>query len=158
MLIVCSGCPHMYVPSDRTSCYLTSNKLKCLPTPSHTQTVKPRSRSWKDTVAPARSGGASASIWSRGYTPGCTSTTSQVKKAEEEEEEEEEERPRPPSTRGQERVVGLQGLRLPSRQPGVKRPREGQSSLHLLPLGCCSVSLSRDETFMSGSVCVHVVF
>ncbi|CAL8255565.1 unnamed protein product [Lota lota] len=84
-------------------------------------TVKPRSRRWKDSVAPARRSGASSSIWSRGYTAGCTTTTSLVKK-------EEEECHRPPSTRGQERVVGLQGLRLPSRELGVKRPREGDLS------------------------------
>ncbi|XP_056465295.1 exonuclease 1 [Gadus chalcogrammus] len=86
-------------------------------------TVKPRSRCWKDTVAPPRRGGTSASIWSRGYSAGCTANNASLVKKEEEEEE----RPTPPSTRGQERVVGLQGLRLPSKQPGVKRPREDSS-------------------------------
>ena len=108
------------LPSDQPSCSMTSTNQNP-PPPSHTQTVKPRSRRWKDTAPPARRSGASASIWSRGYTAGCTTTK------KEEEEEEEEERPRPLSTRGQERVVGLQGLRLASRQPAVKRPREGES-------------------------------
>ncbi|CAL8298138.1 unnamed protein product [Merluccius merluccius] len=80
-------------------------------------TVKPRSRGWGDSVAPARRGSVSSSIWSRGYTAGCTTTNNGVAKKE-------EEHPRPPSTRGQERVVGLRGLRLPSRELGVKRPRE----------------------------------
>ena len=117
--------------------------------------MKPRSRCWKDTVAPPRRGSASASIWSRGYSAGCTANNASLVKKKEEEEEEEEERPTPPSTRGQERVVGLQGLRLPSKQPGVKRPREGESSLRLPPLGCCSASFVAVRH--SGSVCRHVV-
>ncbi|XP_053730995.1 exonuclease 1 isoform X1 [Synchiropus splendidus] len=68
---------------------------------------KPRSRSWSDAPAPSH-----LSIWSRGAnlppadTPAAPSAD------------------RPPSTRGKERVVGLQGLKLPSRELQLKRPRE----------------------------------
>ncbi|KAG7274016.1 hypothetical protein CRUP_032610 [Coryphaenoides rupestris] len=94
--------------------------------PARPPAVKPRSRRWGDPAGPARPGGTSSSIWSRGYAAGATSTTAGVK---------EEQHPRPPSTRGQERVVavGLRGLRLPSRELGAKRPRDGESFLRPVP-------------------------
>ncbi|XP_069578545.1 exonuclease 1 [Brachyistius frenatus] len=72
------------------------------------QLRKPRSRSWS--ASPASSG---PSIWSGGFTPPSAGPPHLKAPAD-----------RPPSTRGKERVVGLQGLRLPCRELQVKRLRE----------------------------------
>ncbi|XP_047458173.1 exonuclease 1 [Mugil cephalus] len=75
------------------------------------QLSRPRSHSWNG--SPPSTG---SSIWSRGFTPASPSprrpTSSPVK---------------PPSTRGKERVIGVDGLRLPCRELHVKRPRDDSS-------------------------------
>ncbi|XP_041803727.1 exonuclease 1 [Chelmon rostratus] len=79
------------------------NPDKPIPQPS-----KPRSHSWND--SPAQTG---PSIWSRGYKPASAASLCSAASPD-----------RPPSTRGKERVIGLDGLRLPCRELQVKRPRE----------------------------------
>ncbi|KAM9466429.1 exonuclease 1 [Clarias gariepinus] len=76
-----------------------------------TQPVKaPRSRGWSDTTPVTTS--ARGSIWSKRYVPGSVQpqTTSSPQ--------------RPPQTRGKETLVSLRGLKLPTREPQVKRPRQ----------------------------------
>ncbi|KAM3863149.1 exonuclease 1 [Diretmus argenteus] len=76
------------------------------------QTSKPRSRHWSDKpTSPRLSTGPG--IWSGGLGAGLSALPQTAASPD-----------RPPATRGQERVVGLQGLRLPSREWQVKRPRE----------------------------------
>ncbi|XP_076848220.1 exonuclease 1 [Brachyhypopomus gauderio] len=78
------------------------------------QAIKaPRSRGWADRreVCPP----ALASIWSRGYTPVPVVPSAPASPG------------RPPPTRGKERLVTLQGLKLPHREAQVKRPREACS-------------------------------
>uniref|UniRef100_UPI0037E93B23 exonuclease 1 n=1 Tax=Semicossyphus pulcher TaxID=241346 RepID=UPI0037E93B23 len=72
------------------------------------QASKPRSHNWNS--SPASTG---PSLWSRGFKPGSAAPTQTAASPE-----------RPPSTRGKERVVSLDGLRLPCRELQVKRPRE----------------------------------
>ncbi|XP_034538502.1 exonuclease 1 [Notolabrus celidotus] len=72
------------------------------------QTSKPRSRSWSS--SPTSSG---PSIWSRDFKPGAAASPLSAPSPD-----------RPPSTRGKERVIGLDGLRLPCRELQVKRPRD----------------------------------
>ncbi|KAM6916263.1 exonuclease 1 [Xenentodon cancila] len=78
------------------------------PDKPHPQTSKPRSHSWND--SPASTG---PSIWSRGFTPASARPLQPAGSPD-----------RPPSTKGKEKVVGLDGLRLPCRELQVKRPRE----------------------------------
>ncbi|XP_038593874.1 LOW QUALITY PROTEIN: exonuclease 1-like [Micropterus salmoides] len=73
---------------------------KALPRPS-----KIRSRSWNDSPTPM-----GPSIWSGGFKPALPQPASSPD--------------RPPSTRGKERVISLDSLRLPCRELQVKRPRE----------------------------------
>ncbi|KAL7861437.1 hypothetical protein SRHO_G00128780 [Serrasalmus rhombeus] len=99
------------------------------------QPVKaPRSRGWNDSCAvqsPAHS-----SIWRRGYVPGSsqpqTSSSSH----------------RPSPTRGKERLVTFQALKLPSKEPQVKRPREdpGISEEDMLELYSTGPKRHRKET------------
>ncbi|XP_035519762.1 exonuclease 1-like [Morone saxatilis] len=79
---------------------------KPLPQPS-----KPRSHSWNDSPAPA-----GPSIWSRGFKPASAAPPQSAASPD-----------RPPPTRGKERVISLDGLRLPCRELQVKRPREDSS-------------------------------
>ncbi|KAJ8014184.1 hypothetical protein DPEC_G00037610 [Dallia pectoralis] len=81
------------------------------PDSANPKPVKPRSRGWNDRSEKQASN--HLSIWSRGYTPGSLIGAQPVDSPE-----------RPPTTRGKERVVSLQGLRLPHRESQVKRPRE----------------------------------
>uniref|UniRef100_A0A3Q0TB13 Exonuclease 1 n=1 Tax=Amphilophus citrinellus TaxID=61819 RepID=A0A3Q0TB13_AMPCI len=75
------------------------------------QQCKPRSHSWND--SPASTG---LSIWSRGFTPASAGPPQSPTSPD-----------RPPSTRGKERVINLDGLRLPCRELQVKRLREDSS-------------------------------
>ncbi|XP_053292501.1 exonuclease 1 isoform X1 [Pleuronectes platessa] len=70
------------------------------------QKPKRRSRHWNDSPAPT-----GPSIWSVGFKPSSADSSA-------------ESPDRTSSTRGKERVIGLQGLRLPCRELQVKRPRE----------------------------------
>uniref|UniRef100_A0A8C4F4I1 Exonuclease 1 n=1 Tax=Dicentrarchus labrax TaxID=13489 RepID=A0A8C4F4I1_DICLA len=79
---------------------------KPLPQPS-----KPRSHSWNDSPAPT-----GPSIWSRGFKPASAAPPQSAASPD-----------RPPPTRGKERVISLDGLRLPCRELQVKRPREDSS-------------------------------
>lgn len=81
---------------------------------------KTRSRSWNDSTAPT-----GPSIWSRDFKPACPSASLPWSAAPLDQ---------PPNTRGKEKVVRLDGLRLPCRELQVKRPREGELS--------CSVYIS----------------
>ncbi|XP_068183929.1 exonuclease 1 [Antennarius striatus] len=72
------------------------------------QASKPRSNSWNDSAAPT-----GTSIWSRSFNPACVAPPQSPGVPDS-----------PPSTRGKERVVHLNGLRLPCRELQVKRPRE----------------------------------
>ncbi|XP_071399578.1 exonuclease 1 [Centroberyx affinis] len=76
------------------------------------QPSKPRSRGWNDSPASSRLS-AGPSIWSTGFRPGAAAPPRPAASPD-----------RPASTRGKERVVSLQGLRFPSRELQVKRPRE----------------------------------
>ncbi|XP_060788835.1 exonuclease 1 [Neoarius graeffei] len=76
-----------------------------------TQPVKaPRSRGWSDSAPVTAS--PRVSIWSRGYVAGSVQPRSPSSPL------------RPSQPRGRETVVSLRGLRLPSREPQVKRPRQ----------------------------------
>ncbi|KAM9345078.1 exonuclease 1 [Symphorus nematophorus] len=75
------------------------------------QPSKARSHSWND--SPALTG---PSVWSRGFKPECAAPPQSAASPD-----------RPPSTRGKERVVSLDTLRLPCRELQVKRPREDSS-------------------------------
>ncbi|XP_034041531.1 exonuclease 1 [Thalassophryne amazonica] len=72
---------------------------------------KPRSHSWND--SPASSG---PSIWSTGFKPNAATPPQPAVSPN-----------KVPSTRGKERVISLDGLRLPSQELQVKRPREDSS-------------------------------
>ncbi|XP_064173419.1 exonuclease 1 [Anguilla rostrata] len=83
--------------------------------PDTAQAARPRSRGWnhsKENRCPPE-----ASIWRKGYTPGgpppSLPPAPPVPRS-----------PERPSTKGKERVVCAQGLRLPHRELPVKRPRE----------------------------------
>ncbi|KAK2922298.1 exonuclease 1 isoform X1 [Channa argus] len=75
------------------------------------QFSKPRSRSWNGLVAPV-----GPSIWSRDFKPASASPPSSAATPD-----------RPTSTRGKERVISPDSLRLPCREVQVKRPREDSS-------------------------------
>uniref|UniRef100_A0A3Q1HJI4 Exonuclease 1 n=1 Tax=Anabas testudineus TaxID=64144 RepID=A0A3Q1HJI4_ANATE len=75
------------------------------------QLSKPRSRSWND--SPASLG---PSIWCGSFKPAFTATSVSAASPH-----------RPLSTRGKERVISLDGLRLSCRELQVKRPREESS-------------------------------
>uniref|UniRef100_UPI003AABE341 exonuclease 1 n=1 Tax=Centroberyx gerrardi TaxID=166262 RepID=UPI003AABE341 len=75
------------------------------------QPSKPCSRGWNDQASSRLS--AWPSIWSTGFRPGAAAPPQPAASPD-----------RPASTRGKERVVGLQGLRFPSRELQVKRQRE----------------------------------
>ncbi|XP_051579552.1 exonuclease 1-like [Myxocyprinus asiaticus] len=84
------------------------------PDAPHTQPPKAaRSSSWNDKCD--SSGPLRTSIWSKNYEPGCTQPQSPATTK------------RPPPTRGKERVVSMQSLKLPQRESQVKRPREDTS-------------------------------
>ncbi|XP_072546647.1 exonuclease 1 [Salminus brasiliensis] len=71
----------------------------------------PRSRGWSDRCeAQSLTHG---SIWSRGYKPGTSSQPPTQSSPH-----------RPTPTLGKERLVTVKGLKLPNREPQVKRPRE----------------------------------
>uniref|UniRef100_A0A4W6E6Q1 Exonuclease 1 n=1 Tax=Lates calcarifer TaxID=8187 RepID=A0A4W6E6Q1_LATCA len=72
---------------------------------------KPRSHRWNDSPAPT-----GPSIWSGGFKPASAAPPKHVASPD-----------RPPSTRGKERVISLEGLRKPCRELQVKRPREDSS-------------------------------
>ncbi|XP_076021296.1 exonuclease 1 [Genypterus blacodes] len=76
-----------------------------------TQATKPRSQSWKHSPASAE-----PSIWSGSFKPNSAAPPQPAASPS-----------RPPSTRGKERVVSLDGLKLPSRELQVKRQREDSS-------------------------------
>ncbi|XP_073683652.1 exonuclease 1 [Garra rufa] len=81
------------------------------PDAPYTQPSKaPRSSSWNDRCD--KSGPVQMSIWSKSYEPGCTQPKSPVAAK------------RPPPTRGKERIVNVQSLKLPQREAQVKRPCE----------------------------------
>ncbi|XP_050988662.1 exonuclease 1 isoform X2 [Labeo rohita] len=85
------------------------------PDAPYTQPSKaPRSSSWNDRRD--KSGPFQISIWSRNYEPGSTQPKSPTTPK------------RPPPTRGKERIVNMQRIKLPQRESQVKRPREGQYS------------------------------
>nr|XP_015218223.1 PREDICTED: exonuclease 1 [Lepisosteus oculatus] len=98
--------------------------------PDITQPVKPRSRSWTD--ARVQQAPCELSIWSREYNPaGNTRLLSQPSE------------PRSPetlSTRGKEKVISTQPLKLPTRQAQVKRPRAESSMSEEVLLGQYSCS------------------
>ncbi|XP_073783251.1 exonuclease 1 isoform X1 [Danio rerio] len=73
----------------------------------------PRSSSWNDRCD--KTATTQASIWSQNYEPGCTKPQSPTSPK------------RPPPTRGKERIVSVQSLKLPQRESQVKRPREDTS-------------------------------
>ncbi|XP_037543965.1 exonuclease 1 [Nematolebias whitei] len=79
------------------------------PDKPNVQRCKARSNSWNDSPTSAGS-----SIWSRGFTPASGGSSPRPAASPD----------RPPSTRGREGVVSLGGLKLPSRELQVKRPRE----------------------------------
>ncbi|KAG5831646.1 hypothetical protein ANANG_G00305930 [Anguilla anguilla] len=82
--------------------------------PDTAQAARPRSRGWnhsKENRCPPE-----ASIWRKGYTPGGPRPPCPRAPAPRS--------PERPSTKGKERVVCAQGLRLPHRELPVKRPRE----------------------------------
>lgn len=80
-----------------------------------TRPVKaPRSRGWGDPAPVTAS--PRVSIWSRGYVP--SSVQPQTPSSPQ----------RPPQTRGKEAVMSLRGLKLPNREPQVKRPRDSAVS------------------------------
>ncbi|XP_041644830.1 exonuclease 1 [Cheilinus undulatus] len=96
------------------------------------QASKPRSSSWNS--SPASTG---PSIWSRGFKPESVALPQPDISPE-----------RPPSTRGKERVISLDGLRLPCRELQVKRPREdsGISDQDVLQqYSICSPKRSRSD-------------
>ncbi|XP_024153220.1 exonuclease 1 [Oryzias melastigma] len=74
--------------------------------PDELQPGKHRTNSWKDSPASSR-----GSIWSRDFTPAPPTQPAASPH-------------RPPPTRGQERVISVDRLQLPSRELHVKRPRE----------------------------------
>lgn len=76
------------------------------------QPSKSRSRSWNDSSAPTV-----PSIWSKDFKLACPSATPPETASP---------AGRPPNTKGKERVIQLDGLRLPCRELQVKRPREGE--------------------------------
>uniref|UniRef100_A0A3Q3ANL0 Exonuclease 1 n=1 Tax=Kryptolebias marmoratus TaxID=37003 RepID=A0A3Q3ANL0_KRYMA len=76
------------------------------------QRCKARSSSWNGSPA-----SAGPSIWSTGFTPASAGSPPPPRCPAASPD-------RPPSTRGKERVIGLDGLKLPSRELQVKRPRE----------------------------------
>ncbi|CAK6973679.1 exonuclease 1 [Scomber scombrus] len=78
------------------------------------QPSKPRSKSWN--TSPASTASTGPSIWSRSFRPASAAPPQPATSPE-----------RPPSTRGKERVISLDGLRLPCRELQVKRPREDSS-------------------------------
>ncbi|XP_060736326.1 exonuclease 1 [Tachysurus vachellii] len=76
-----------------------------------TRPVKaPRSRGWSDPASVSTS--PRVSIWGRGYVPG--SVQPQTPSSPQ----------RPTQTRSKDTVVSLRGLKLPHREPPVKRPRQ----------------------------------
>ncbi|KAK2832666.1 hypothetical protein Q5P01_016555 [Channa striata] len=75
------------------------------------QLSKPRSHSWNDSVA-----SMGPSIWSRDFKPAFAAPSSSAATPD-----------RPASTRGKERVVSSEALRLPCRELQIKRPREDSS-------------------------------
>uniref|UniRef100_A0A3Q1ETY9 Exonuclease 1 n=1 Tax=Acanthochromis polyacanthus TaxID=80966 RepID=A0A3Q1ETY9_9TELE len=75
------------------------------------QQRKPRSHSWNDSRVSTGS-----SIWSKGFTQTSAGSSQPAALTD-----------RPPSTRGKERVVSLDVLRLSCRELQVKRPREDSS-------------------------------
>ncbi|KAJ8359604.1 hypothetical protein SKAU_G00161290 [Synaphobranchus kaupii] len=90
--------------------------------PDAVQSSRPRSRSWKDSKENCSP--PEVSIWRKGYTPGGHPPPLPPVP----------DSPERPSTKGKERVVRVQGLRLPHRELSVKRPREdpGMSEEDLL--------------------------
>ncbi|KAJ8418300.1 hypothetical protein AAFF_G00140090 [Aldrovandia affinis] len=83
--------------------------------PDTVQPAKPRSHSWNDSKKTRST--LEVSIWRKGYTPGGFLPSQPATP----------DSPEKPSTRGKERVVSVQGLRLPRRELQVKRPREDSS-------------------------------
>ncbi|XP_071337657.1 exonuclease 1 [Trachinotus anak] len=80
---------------------------KPIPQPS-----KPRSQRWNDSPAPT-----GPSIWSGNFKPASAAPPCSAPSPD-----------RPPSTRGKERVISLEDLRLPCRELQVKRPRDSSIS------------------------------
>uniref|UniRef100_A0A8C1W9Z4 Exonuclease 1 n=1 Tax=Cyprinus carpio TaxID=7962 RepID=A0A8C1W9Z4_CYPCA len=72
-----------------------------------------RSSSWNDRCD--KSGPLQMSIWSKNYEPGCTQPKSPTTPK------------RLPPTRGKERIISVQSLKLPQRESQVKRTREDTS-------------------------------
>ncbi|KAK2878851.1 hypothetical protein Q8A67_019642 [Cirrhinus molitorella] len=84
------------------------------PDAPYTQPSKaPRSSSWNDRCE--KSGPLQVSIWSKNYEPGSTQPKSHTAPK------------RPPPTRGKERIVNVQSLKLPQKESQMKRPREETS-------------------------------
>ncbi|XP_030643341.1 exonuclease 1 [Chanos chanos] len=73
-----------------------------------------RSRSWNE--AQEKSACPQGSIWSRGYVPGQTQVTQSSSSPQ-----------RAQPSQRKEMVIGLKGLKLPHKEPQVKRPREDPS-------------------------------
>uniref|UniRef100_A0A668AS72 Exonuclease 1 n=1 Tax=Myripristis murdjan TaxID=586833 RepID=A0A668AS72_9TELE len=101
-----------------------------------TQLSKPRSCSWNDSPgAPKLS--SERSIWSTDVRPDCAGPPRPAAPPD-----------RPPSTRGKERVISLEGLGLPGRERQVKRSREnsGISDQEVLQqYSSCDQKRSRPE-------------
>ncbi len=57
------------------------------------------------------------SIWSKNYEPGSTRPKSPTTPK------------RPPPTRGKEKIISMQSLKMPQKESQVKRPREGKQAL-----------------------------
>ncbi|CAJ1066493.1 exonuclease 1 [Xyrichtys novacula] len=96
------------------------------------QVSKPCSHSWNSSSA-----STGPSIWSRHFKSGSVALSQSAPSPD-----------RPPSTRGKERVVSLDGLKLPCRELQVKRPREdsGLSDQDVLQLyTSCSPKRSRSD-------------
>ncbi|XP_036403180.1 exonuclease 1 [Megalops cyprinoides] len=80
--------------------------------PDTAQPAKPRSRSWNDRQE--KRSPLETSIWSKGYAPGGVPPSRPPVAAS----------PQKPSPTRRDRVVSVQGPRLPHKEPQAKRPRE----------------------------------
>ncbi|XP_066527198.1 exonuclease 1 isoform X2 [Hoplias malabaricus] len=100
-----------------------------------TQLLKaPRSRSWHDSCESQSF--PQGSIWRRGYVPGSSKPQTSSSPV------------RPPPMLGKEKLVSLQALKLPSREPQVKRPRDdsGISEEDILEQYSAGPKRNRTET------------
>ena len=110
ILTWCLECPRRTFSFVSNCTSFTVLFLSCQP-------PKPRSRSWNDRQDNKTL--QQASIWSKRYVPGLTNAPSASPVRE-----------KLSPTKGKERVVSVKGLKLPHKEPQVKRPREGKVWQH----------------------------